>query len=221
MKIYFVRHGHPDYKKDCLTELGHKQAAAAAERLRDSGIERIYASTHGRALETAAYTAKILGLEVIPCDFIREIGWGPTGETPLPANGHPWTMSKNHVLNGETLADMNWRTNEDYVNNQAVDRIKIVTDGLDAWLASLGYVREGEYYRVTGEEVCKTVAMFSHGGASIAALTHMFNVPFPQACEALCMHFTAVTVVELSGEVGALAYPHLYLYDGMYLVNEK
>ena len=28
MKIYFIRHGDPDYKNDCLTELGRKQAAA-------------------------------------------------------------------------------------------------------------------------------------------------------------------------------------------------
>ncbi|MBQ9785275.1 MAG: histidine phosphatase family protein [Clostridia bacterium] len=217
MKIYFVRHGQPDYEKDCLTELGHSQAAAAAERLRDSGIERIFASTHGRALETAAHTADLLDLEVIPCDFMREIGWGPTGEEPLPFNGHPWTMSANHIANGETLVDMNWRVNADYVNNQAVARIKTVTDGLDAWLASLGYVREGEYYRVAGEQPYQTVAMFSHGGASISAFSHMFNVPFPQSVAALCMNFTSVTVVNFEGEVGALTYPQLYLYDGMYL----
>ena len=31
MKIYFVRHGHPNYELDCLTPLGHRQAEAAAE----------------------------------------------------------------------------------------------------------------------------------------------------------------------------------------------
>ena len=45
MKIYFIRHGHPDYKNDCLTELGHRQAAAAAEKLKDSGIGQIFSST--------------------------------------------------------------------------------------------------------------------------------------------------------------------------------
>ena len=33
MRILFVRHGHPNYEKDCLTDLGHLHAAAAAERL--------------------------------------------------------------------------------------------------------------------------------------------------------------------------------------------
>ena len=73
MLIYFVRHGHPDYKNDCLTELGKRQAAAAAERLRSSGIEKIISSTNGRAVETAEYTARALGLEVDARDFLREI----------------------------------------------------------------------------------------------------------------------------------------------------
>ena len=53
MRILFVRHGHPNYELDCLTELGKKQAEAAALRLKDEGIEEIYASTCGRAFETA------------------------------------------------------------------------------------------------------------------------------------------------------------------------
>lgn len=31
MRIIFVRHGEPDYQKDCLTDEGRVQAAAAAE----------------------------------------------------------------------------------------------------------------------------------------------------------------------------------------------
>ena len=32
MRIIFVRHGHPNYRKDCLTELGHAHAEAAPSR---------------------------------------------------------------------------------------------------------------------------------------------------------------------------------------------
>ena len=45
------------HEEDCLTELGHLQAEAAAMRLKDSGIEKIYASTYGRAVETAEHIA--------------------------------------------------------------------------------------------------------------------------------------------------------------------
>ena len=44
MRIIFVRHGEPDYKHDCLTELGHLQAEDAAKRLREEGIEEILTS---------------------------------------------------------------------------------------------------------------------------------------------------------------------------------
>ena len=58
MRIIFVRHGHPNYAKDCLTELGVKQAQAAAERLQDEGAQIIFTSPKGRAAETAKYIAK-------------------------------------------------------------------------------------------------------------------------------------------------------------------
>ena len=44
MRIILIRHGDPNYEKDCLTELGHKQASAAAQRLLSEGIDEIYSS---------------------------------------------------------------------------------------------------------------------------------------------------------------------------------
>ncbi len=64
MRIIFVRHGEPDYALDCLTPAGRAQAEAAAERLRGEGISAVYASPMGRAAETAACTARLLGLPV-------------------------------------------------------------------------------------------------------------------------------------------------------------
>lgn len=73
MRILFIRHGNPNYEKDCLTDLGHLQAAAVSKRLVGEGIEKIYTSTCGRAAETAEYTSKELGLPVTPLEFMREI----------------------------------------------------------------------------------------------------------------------------------------------------
>ena len=44
MRLILVRHGDPDYDKDCLTELGHRQADIVAQRLLEEGIEEIYSS---------------------------------------------------------------------------------------------------------------------------------------------------------------------------------
>lgn len=213
MKIYFVRHGHPDYKNDCLTELGHKHAEAAANRLKDSGIESIFSSSKGRALQTAEHTAKHLGLEVISCNFMREICWHSIDDEPILANGNPWNVADIHASEGKSLLDGDWRTNDPYCRSKMVECVEIVTLGLDAWLEELGYTREGEYYRVTGEDTEKTIAMFSHGGASSAALSHMFNIPFPQFCGAFYMDFTSITVVQLSNKKGELIYPKMLLFN--------
>lgn len=73
MRILFIRHGEPDYEKDDLTETGLRQAELVAQRLKDEGIEEIWSSTQGRALNTAKFTADLLGLPVKTADFIREI----------------------------------------------------------------------------------------------------------------------------------------------------
>ena len=61
--------GIPDPK---LTELGRRQAVAAAEALAAEPIRRIIASPYTRALETAAPIAERLGIPVIVTPTVRE-----------------------------------------------------------------------------------------------------------------------------------------------------
>ena len=213
MILYLVRHGHPDYANDCLTEVGHKQAAAAAERLKNCGIEEIYSSTNGRAFQTAEHTAKALGLQVTAYDFMREIKWSSIDGEPILANGHPWHISDIFVSEGKTLTDKEWYLKEPYCKSKIVRSAQIVKDGFDAWLAELGYQREGEYYRVVGEATEKTVAMFSHGGSSSVALSHILNIPFPQICGIFHLDFTSITVLKFSDKIGELICPKLLLLN--------
>ena len=93
MKIILVRHGHPDYINDCLTPLGHEQAAKAALRLKDEGIEKIYSSPFGIAYETALHTAEVLSQNVTKLDFMHEIRWGSSDGKEIYKEGHPWDTS--------------------------------------------------------------------------------------------------------------------------------
>ena len=220
MKIYFVRHGHPDYKLDCLTELGHNQAAIAAENLRDSGIEAIYSSTKGRAVQTAEYTAKLLGLPIDQREFMCELGWSSKDETPIVENGHPWKVSRYRVSQNQTLVNVNWREDEPYCRSIIVERAQVVIDGIDAWLAELGFVREGEFYRVSDEIPYKVVAMFSHAGASSAAISHMLNIPMPQFFGAFKINFVSSFVLELNEKHGELIYPKIILLDDVLARSE-
>ena len=60
MRLYIIRHADPDYEHDTLTEDGHKEAQALAKRLASHGLDRIYCSPLGRAIDTARYTAEPL-----------------------------------------------------------------------------------------------------------------------------------------------------------------
>ncbi len=62
--------GHTDLG---LSDLGHRQAAALAEALRDRPIDAVYSSDLLRATETVAPAAAEHGLTVIPRRGLREI----------------------------------------------------------------------------------------------------------------------------------------------------
>ncbi len=196
MRIILVRHGHPDYANDCLTPLGQLQAAAAARRLRDEGIEKIFSSTCGRAMETARHTADLLGQTVTGMDCFREINWGSADSQPLDLAGHPWDTADRMVAENQSLLDPDWAAKPPFDRNIVVEYVRKVAAAADEWLLSLGYQREGLYYRVR-RPAFSTVALFGHGGETAALLSHLFNVPFPFFCSAMGPYYTGIIVLTL------------------------
>lgn len=211
MRIVFVRHGHPDYKLDCLTELGHRHAEAVAERLADEPFTKIYSSTCGRAVETAEHIAARHGLSVESFDFMREIKWGSIDGQPLPhKGGYPWGVTRAMVSEGQSLMRTNWMEEGPFANNSVKYLVENIGVEFDKFLEPFGYVREGDFYRVTRENT-ETVAMVSHGGSSSAAISHLFNLPFPFFCNTVHMDFTSIIVVKFPEDVGVLVAPRFEL----------
>ncbi len=211
MKIILVRHGHPDYINDCLTPLGHEQAERAAHRLKDEGISQIFTSPYGRAVETALHTASLLGQDITKLDFMHEIKWGSSDGNRVYADGHPWDTSLYALAQGFSLMDEAWTKQPPFANNVVFEELERVAAEADRWMESLGYRREGANYRVTGDNTDRTIALFSHGGSSSALLAHLLNIPFFYLCRAICPDFTAITVLCLSDEKGALTAPQIEL----------
>ena len=212
MRIIFVRHGEPNYKLDCLTELGKLQAAACAERLADEPIKAVYSSTNGRAAETAAYIAAPRGLTVTSFDFMRELGWGATeGELATP-NGHPWGEADWMVENGMSLLAPDWAEGEPFRRNYTTGRALAAAEAFDAFLEPFGYRREGSYYRVLRENT-DTIVMASHGGSGSAVIAHMLGLPFPFVLATFHPIFTSITILDLPCKVGTLVTPRLELLN--------
>lgn len=223
MRIIFVRHRHPNYEKDCLTDLGVLHAKAVAQRLKNDNepIEKIFSSTCGRALETASFIDSKFGVGVVGLDFMREIKWGSVDGNPIFDDGHPWNTSNYIVENGASLLDFDWQKSDLYKNNKLVSCVEKIGIDFDNWLKDFGYVREGDYYRV-GDVKNHTISLVSHGGASSAVFAHLFNLPFPFLCSAICPDYTAITIVHFSERKGNLIAPKFELVnDARHIRNEE
>ncbi|MBR5743621.1 MAG: hypothetical protein IKX85_07415, partial [Clostridia bacterium] len=140
----------------------------------------------------------------------EEVRWGSRDGTPILANGHPWIAANEMARTGADLTDPNWREHPLFKNNIVTDVADEIGKGIDGWLASLGYLREGLYYRCareTDEEY--TVALFSHGGSSAAAMGHILNLTFPYMCAVLHIPFTGITVIRMERRPGGIGLPVL------------
>lgn len=208
MRIIFVRHGEPDYVRDCLTPLGHLQARAAAERLAHEGIEAVYSSPMGRARETAAYTAQRLGLPVQILDFMHELRWGSADGAPLFSDGHPWDIADELIRQDWDLTRPDWPAHPFFSRNLVTESAAKAGRETDRFLETLGYSRQGNYYRCDAKDgPQRTVAVFCHGGSSTAALAQLFSLPFPYLCAAVHLDFTGLFIVRLTKRSGSLCLP--------------
>ena len=197
MFLYIIRHGHPDYTTDTLLPDGIEQAKLVARRMVLSGVDAIYASSMGRAIETAAPTAEALGLPVTVVDWARELGKDCQTEFP---DGKLKLVSK---VPQNYLADKSYRgmSNEDALEkipglceSGLPARYKNIADGLDGMLREHGFCRnERGFYDVT-EYSEKHIAVFCHNGMNRVIVSHLLNIPYQYLGSALSNQFTGVTV---------------------------
>ncbi len=81
MDLYITRHGESlgnTGEKNCvdpeLSPLGHTQAERLAKRMKDVALDAVISSPHIRAVETAAETAKVKGMEIEILPLLFEVG---------------------------------------------------------------------------------------------------------------------------------------------------
>ena len=213
MRIIIVRHGEPDYKNDCLTEKGKIQAEAAAKRLLSENINEIFSSPLGRAYETAQAFADLDGnAPVHVLDFMHELEWGSADGTQIFAGGHPWDIADKLVRDGYDLADTAWREHPYFSNNLVTAAADYVAAESDKWLKTLGYIREGSYYRCRRKDDEQySVALFCHGGSSTALLSRILNIPFPYLCATVHLDFTGIFIIRMDRRPNSISMPVIEL----------
>ena len=61
----------------------------------------------------------------------------------------------------------------------------------------------------------KTVALFSHGGSSSAAIGRILNIPFPQTCALFHFGHTGITILRFEQEPGITSVPCIELLNDL------
>ncbi|MBQ8093535.1 MAG: histidine phosphatase family protein [Clostridia bacterium] len=220
MRLIFVRHGEPNYEKDCLTGLGRLQASAAGRRLKEDNIDFLCSSPMGRAVETAQLAAEALkmdSIDILP--FMHEIYWGDKNGKEMFAGGNPWDIANELMERGEDICTADWENLPMFDQNIVGGYVWDVSVGIDEWLREYGYIRQDGYYICSNPRFAdSTIALFCHGGSGTAAICHLLNLPFSQGCALLHMPFTGITILRFDNRPGILSMPSLELAcDGRHI----
>lgn len=225
MLFFYVRHGDPIYQPDSLTPLGKRQAEALARRFSVYGLDRIYASSSTRAMETAQPTCEILKQDMTVLDWCHESLAGK--DFYLHEDGrHDWCfqLPRYRALfrDPEVLRlGKQWYRHPAFAHTTFAAGAERVAREADAFFASLGFVHEPEQnaYRVT-EPCAERVALFAHQGFGLLFLSLVLDIPYPVFSTHFDMTHTGMTVLEFP-EKEALSVPKiLTLSDTGHLYKE-
>ena len=218
MLFFFVRHGHPIYIPDSLTELGQKQAEALSHRFALHGLDRIYASSHIRAIQTAEPTAKLLEKEIVTLDWAREDL--ATEEfmhlRPGPDRMHHyWCFQLDDYVELFHRPDvrnmgMDWWKHPIFEGEKFHEGLERIRKEADAFFESLGYrhdVENARYLPIAPNE--ERVALFAHQGFGLAFLSVVMDIPYPIFCTEFDHSYTGVTAIEFKVNGDGVVYPKI------------
>lgn len=225
MLFFYIRHGDPIYNPDSLTPLGERQAEAVAKRLALYGIDKIFASTSNRAIQTATPTAQILKKDITQLDFCNEVhAWSDF--TVDTQTGRRWAFQDKEarkLLCSKEILDLKekWYSHPAFADCNFEKGFARVTKESDKLFADLGY----EHINGTGaykvlKQNNERVALFAHQGFGMAFLSCLLDIPYP----IFSMHFdtchTGVTVIEFKDEDGIAIPKILTLSNDSHLYKE-
>ena len=212
MLLYLIRHGDPIYDPDSLTPLGHRQAEAIGKRLSQRGLDRIYASSSTRAMQTAQPTAEMLKMNVAVLDWCSEVHTWRELTCHYPDGRTDWCFHDPEIVrlfqSAEILAlGRRWYDHPAFENTTFALGMERVQRESDAFLRSLGYAHhlDENCYTVDGVRR-ERIALFAHHGFGMAFLSCILDLPFPLLSTRFDISHSGMTVVEFPEE-GNEVYP--------------
>ena len=194
MNILIIRHGEPDYANDSITERGADDARRLAAIIDRYHIDEFYVSPLGRARATIQPSLDRLGVQAEVLPWLREFSV-PIRRPDKPDSPIPWDwMPADWTAEEDFFDEYKWSSVPVMRDAGVPERLRFVTEHLDAFLADHGYVREGRNYKAVSPNH-KTVAFFCHFGLESILLGHLLHLPVMPLWHGTCALTTSVTKV--------------------------
>lgn len=196
MLLYIVRHGDPDYKKDCLTAKGKREAEAVARRMCQIRPDKIFVSPMGRAIETAMPTCELLRKDYTVLDWAHEIEEERLTEFPDGAKKSV-TNVPNFYYRTEKNIDLGFERAfecDGFSTSHMKDAYERIAAGGREFLESLGYKEENGVYRIIKPSEEK-IALFCHSAMGRAWISHLLHIPVNIMWSSFSYSFTGVTII--------------------------
>ncbi len=194
MRLYIIRHADPDYPNNTITPAGHLEAKALSVRMKRLGLDHIYASPLGRAIDTMKYTADALGKSYQIEDWTKEI-------SDCNSKLDPWGELCVWDVPGELIREKRpYVTHDDWHTHPLFDKpvyhstFATIKQKSDAFLERHGYMhRDGRYEIIRGNR--DKIAVFCHGGFGLWWLAHLLEIPLPLMWSGFHLPPSSVTTV--------------------------
>lgn len=220
MRLYFVRHGEPIYDPDSLTPLGHEQAKALSKRFLANGLDKVYASSSNRAIQTSQPTCDLLRKEPILCDWAHEALAFDDFKAKDSEGKDQWILEVPDMvrkLNDPEVRKLGreWYTHPYFADTNFERGVKRVDAAVDAFMEELGlrHDRENACYYLTGKTPNR-VALFAHYGFGMAFLSSVMDIPYNVFYPRFNIGLTATTEILFYHHGDGMVIPQILQHGG-------
>lgn len=207
MRLYIIRHADPDYPNKTITEAGHIQARALAERLKIEGITHIYTSPAGRAMHTMQYTADKLELPFVVEEWMLELAELVSMQDPVHGVFTAFCIDGVTVRSALPLPDhRNWHKRRPLNNPKILEMFESLKLSSDKFLAKHGYVRQGGIYHIRKASEDR-IAVFCHDGFARTWIAHLLEIPVSLMWAGFILSPSSVTTVNFADRPDGMTAP--------------
>lgn len=174
MKLHIIRHGEPDYARDCLTPLGQTQAMAILDLPWINGVKRIYSSPLGRAVDTAEAVARGVRLPARVLPWLREMDEVVVWDERRPDLA-VWNLDPERLRG---LEEKHWLNSGPFSGTPLAGRWDSLREGADKIMAEYAVVRRESGWRTLAEESADEaeIAIFCHLGVGLTLIAYLLEV---------------------------------------------